>query len=255
MNIKKIALSIMPILILPACSDILTNHTNQLKWAVVDKEKILKALMDDYINHHPNPDGLGDESELIRNLSTIQKQISQLESEGRQKCLNDLSAHKKESKSTEQTAKSLASSSPDVLHINGHDVPRNAIPRGPFYMEEIGVEKYPKTNPVIYTDEYKVCTSNASQDPLVAELNLRANKIHEAQEKRRKNDIDIRKKIEENIKTLIEKYAKTKNIELVVSHYGDNNILYNADKVTLNVTEDVIDYMATMNPNEKPETP
>ena len=157
---QKVSFPILLILLLSACDNFSLNPKTQIKWAVVDKQKITEALTENFKKDNPYPKELGDENSLRSDRSNIQKQISKLEDDARQKCLHDISSNKKESKSKEAIPKT-SSSEQGVVHINGHDVPVAAIPRGGLVsFEELGIEHYPKTNPIIYSSEYKACVSN-----------------------------------------------------------------------------------------------
>lgn len=123
--------------------------------------------------------------------------------------------------------------------------------------EELAIEHYPKTNPVIYSSEYKDCVAKISQDPLIVDLKHQVEKIYDTQSKNRHHEIEVRKKIDDYAKSIIGKYAEANSFQMIVSNnYGDNTILYNADKVTLNVTDDVLSFISktntTINANEIP---
>jgi Skp family chaperone for outer membrane proteins len=250
---QKVNFPILLLLLLSACDNISINAKGQIKWAMVDAQKITKALTENFIKNNPYPKELGDENELNSDLSHIQKQISQLEDSARQKCLNDISSNNKESKSKESIPKPSSSSEQGVIHINGHDVPMAAFPNGrSITFEELGVDKYPNTNPQIYSSGYKQCVANISKDSLIVDLRGQVEKIYETQTKRRRHEGDVRKKVEDYAKTIIAKYAEKNKFQMIISsNYGDNAILYNVDKVTLNVTDDVISFLSKINTNKE----
>lgn len=249
---QKVNFTILLLLLLSACDNISINPKSQIRWAMVDNQKITNALTETVIKNNPYPKELGDENELKSDLSNTQKQISQLEDSAEKKCLNDISSNKKESKPKEGIPKT-SSSEQGVVHINGHDVPLAAIPRGrSVSFEELAIEHYPKTNPIIYSSEYKDCVANIAQDPLIVDLRHQVEKIYEIQSKRRQHESEVRKKTDEYAKTIIAKYAETNKFQMIISNnYGDNAILYNADKVTLNVTDDVIGFLSKIDTNKE----
>ncbi|MEQ1545480.1 hypothetical protein, partial [Methyloglobulus sp.] len=184
--------------------------------------------------------------------SNNQKQISQIERDARQKCLNNISSGKAEKN------QKTSSDQQNVIHINGHDVPVSAIPgvsRGSrpgtvsfsdSDIARLNIEQYPKTNPKLYSSEFNECLDNISKDPLILDLRTQIEKTYEIQNKRRQYESEARKKVEGQVKIILADYAEKNKFQMIINNeYGDNNILYNSDRITLNVTEDVINFVKT----------
>ncbi|MEQ1545060.1 hypothetical protein [Methyloglobulus sp.] len=66
---QKVSFPILLLLLLSACDGISINSKSQIKWALVDKQKITNALKDDFLSKNPYPKELGDEKGLIEDIS------------------------------------------------------------------------------------------------------------------------------------------------------------------------------------------
>jgi hypothetical protein len=230
---SKFILLLIVSIALVGCEQLSNNHKNQMKWAIVDKNKIDTALNEYMKKKNPAP-GLGNEEESYRERSKIQSQISELENNERQKCVSaNTTSEKKIKPEREGEVNTIhapsAKSGEGGFNINGHYVPYSAI------------SNFPRvTNQKNYSD----CLSGMSKDPLITDLKEQLNKFDKATSEIHRYNTEIKKKAAEYTSTLLAKYAEANHFELIVSNYsGGENILYNADKVSLNVTEDVLAFI------------
>ncbi|NOS73987.1 MAG: hypothetical protein HOP36_05510 [Methyloglobulus sp.] len=238
---SKFILSLIISTAVVGCDQLANNQKNQMKWAVVDKNKIDNALNEYIKKKNPVPAELGNEEESYRERSKIQSHISELESNATQKCVSvNTTSDKKVQGETDtiHTAPSMKGSG--GFNINGHYLPLSAI------------SNFPK---VTNQENYHNCLSEISKDPLISDLQLQLNKLQKSTTERHRYDTEIRKKAAEYTHTILAKYAEANHFELMVSNnYGGENILYNADKVSLNVTDDVLAFISKNHESATNET-
>lgn len=237
---SKITIFLLVVSVLIGCGQLQTNPESPkslMKWAMVDKNKLDKSVMEYIKKINPVPVELSNEEELRQSRSKIERQISEIESDASKKCVTANTENDKKTNSVEKLNHSayVAGSPPIInreggININGHYVPLSAI------------NTYPK---VINQDNYRECLSNISQDPLVADLREQANKLDKIRLERNRYEDETRKKAAEYTSDMLAKYADANRFELIVSNnHGNANILYNAEKISLDVTDDVLDFIA-----------
>lgn len=227
---SKFILTLILSISLTGC-DLISNQKNKIKWATVDKNKIITALTESFKKNNPAPAELGNEEETSRETTKIQNQISQLESDAREKCFLKTSNEKNVIKPGEVITYEKPS--------EGIKTIRN-LSNKPISLSYIKNEPYSKED-----DKTHACLSDISKDPLITDLRIQVNKFYEARMARSRHETEIRKKVDEHASSIIAKYAEANNFQMIVSNnYGGENILYNADKVSLNVTDDVIAFIS-----------
>jgi hypothetical protein len=209
------------------------NNRQQLKWAIVDKNKVVNSTFETFKKNNPYPTELGNEDDSKLDMSQIQSQISQLETNAKQKCFDANSERqKKTSLKMDKTDRVISTS-------------KNAIN---FVIPVSSLESLPKkgvTNSMAFDNEYHDCIANIAKDQVNIDLHARLNKLIEATGARYRHDIDNRKKAEEYVNTAIAKYAEVNHYKMLVnSNSGGDYILYSEDKVSLNVTDDVLDFIS-----------
>jgi hypothetical protein len=216
------------------CEQLSNKPKSQMKWAIVDKNKIDTALNEYMKKKNPAPE-LGNEEESYRERSKLQSQISELESNERKKCVSANTTSEMRAKparrgDVDTIIAPSANSGEGGFNINDHYVPYSAI------------KSFPR---IANQESYGNCLSGIPKDPLIADLKGQLDKMDKANLERRRYDTEIRKKAAEYTIVLLAKYAEANHFELIVNNYsGGENILYNADKVLLNVTEDVLAFIS-----------
>ena len=224
---KTIFLILIPILLVSCKYE--ANPKSQFKWAVVDKNKISNALADLFKKQNPYPPELADYESIASEERKTQNQIRQLKKEAEEKCMKD----QKNLKKTEHSKNESLSGAEGQLE--------------PYRMHElraIGLSSAFLKAGIVDQQKFADCISVIENDPLIADLKKNLDKIDEIQKTKSHFDSDIRKKTDEYIKNMIARYGETNNFQVIVStNYGSDSILYNADKVTLNVTDDIVDFI------------
>lgn len=240
---SKITTTLLVSLVLIGCEQLQNHQANQanpkalMKWAMVDKNKIDKSLMELIKKNNPAPAELGNEEESYRDRAKIERQISEIEGDAEKKCVNANTVSDKKNSYSENTSHAgiaprapSMSSSEGGFNINGHYVPLSAINNSPRITNQ---------------DNYRECLSNISKDPLIADLREQVNKLDKVRLERKRYEDEIRKKASEYTKLMLTKYAEANSFELIVgNNHGGDYVLYNADKVSLDVTDDVLDFIS-----------
>jgi hypothetical protein len=214
------------------CEQLSNKSKSHMKWAVVDKNKIDSAL-NEYMKKKNPASGSGGE-ELYGEISKLQNQISELESNERKKCVSANTTSEKKIKSAREGEINTinapsASSGEGGFNINGHYVPFS------------GIQSFPR---ITNQESYGNCLSGISKDPLIADLKGQIEKINNNIKEKNKLDRKAKEEATEYTRNQLTKYGEANHFELILYSYsGDNHVLYNADKVWLDVTEDVLAFI------------
>ena len=233
---SKLIISLIVSIALVGCDQLPNNPKDQMKWAVVDKNKIDKFVIEFIKKNNPASAELDNEEESYRERSKIERQISEIEADATKTCVSaNTSSDKKISPAVSENLAGTIHPSPSMnsrgeLNINGHYVPLSAI------------SNFPR---VTNQDNYRNCLSNVSKDPLIADLQEQINKLDNLRLARNRYNEEIRKKTAEYTNTILTKYAEANHFELIVgNNSGGGYILYNANKVSLDVTDDVLAFIS-----------
>lgn len=184
------------------------------------------------MNKNINPTELGNEEESSRETSKIQNQISQLESDGREKCF-DTGINKEKKMIKPGEAITYTKPSEGIKTI------RNLSDRAIPLSEVMGQPSGSSNNKI------QKCIADISKDPLIADLRVQVNKLYQAQVAKHRHRAEAQKKVDEYVNSAIAKYAEANNFQMIVNNnYSSESILYNADKVSLNVTDDVLAFIS-----------
>jgi len=227
----KKSLSTILFIFLTGC-DFDMPQLRTFKWAVVDKNKIQASVFEEFKKSNPYPPEINqDADENSRERSFTREQASDLENTAKLKCR---AAMLKDS-STKQ---------PNIRSSLGMNAPIALAPSIDWEYEQ-----KLKNSPV-----YQECLNNIKQDPLIADLKDKSRKIEEIFEARRKHDIEVRKIADKAIEVAVTQYAEKNKLDLIVTNQfynNDNNVLYNKNKVILDVTPDVVKNLKDSLTNKK----
>lgn len=85
---------------------------------------------------------------------------------------------------------------------------------------------------------------------IIVDLEEKAKKLQGIRDARRKHDLDVSKKTDEAIDIAVAKYAEFNGYQLILTNRS-SSIAYNGDKVTIDVTDDVLDSLLKNQINTK----
>lgn len=191
-------------------------RNNSLKWAVINKSKVQATTHETLKKANPYPKEIDQDLEKAsRERSLLQQQVYELDRTAQQKCITE-------------AAKSATDQQPKLTNE----------------MTAYGYRNAPA---------FRECLLNAQKDQLTADLKVKLKKFDELYTQRREHEEGLRKKAEEAIALAIPKYAEQNGYQLIISNQS-NDLVYNHDKLVLDVTDDVIDYILKNQLEIKPDS-
>lgn len=191
---------------------------NPFTWATADRQKIL-SLATEYQKKISETDAQPG-SDLYRDRSNTQMQISQLEQAAKKKCAELYSR----ADVSQQKTSTL----------------RSRYRGGELEMPRAHVSFPPFQDPSLSDNlEYQRCISEINNDQLIADLKQRLRKHEEASDAKRKLEEEMRKKSSDLTDQIISNYAKNNHFDVIVSN-SPGALLFNQDKGSLDVTNDLV---------------
>lgn len=180
------------------------SHNSLLKWAVINRSKVISTINENFKKNNPYPKEIDQDFEQTNSdRYLLVQQVSELERTAKQKCVSDTANN-----AANQQSKAMAD------------------------MSAYGYGNTPA---------FRECLLNIQKDPLTANLKEKLKKIENLYAQRREYEKQLRKKTDELIALAIPKYAEQNGYQLIINQ--SNDLVYNHDKLVLDVTDDVIDYI------------
>lgn len=199
----------------------------KVKWAMVDTGKLRTTFYDTFKKTVPYPPELLTSDEISRMQELTKKQISQLEQDGRENCRKNVDGSAKSLPNrTDENETIIMPSGEKIIRPKRHQYPSEAV--------------RPTASA---SNAFYECIANIQKDPLITELQNKLRSVYEANIARGKFDQETRKKFDDFLKTAVDKYAQSKDFQLILNN-NPENILYSADKIYIQATDDVIAFIS-----------
>lgn len=218
------------------------EQKHPFKWAVIDKSKITySAIYETFQKNNPYPKELGSQEESRRDVELAQKQISQIESDEREKCINSNKFDEKKVPSKKVDTDTIVLPSGDQLYMTSSNGKITIMTNRSTLVGE---------PPELANNQaYQGCILKIQKDPLISDLEEKISKLHDLNLARSRHDEETRKKFNTFIDKTIQRYAEENNYSIIID--SQREIIYSADKVWLTVTDDLIDYISKSQANTK----
>lgn len=187
----------------------------EIKWATIDNSKLRQIVGDRFKVENPYPDAINKE-DAHRERSRLGQQISDITSIGTAKC-REIAARGDNGAPTEASP----------YRRDGDPIPT----LGPAQIYKL-----------LSNSKYQNCMRELENDQLVADLKNKLSAIEEMSVARQKHDRLVMEKAEKYINAAISEYAESNHFDLVIFKQSDD-IAYNKSKVTLDITEAVLNSM------------
>ena len=201
------------------------TQNDKIKWAVIDTGRVFSSYFETYKTNHPYPPELTTHEDISHRTELLRTQISQRERELRETCDKFRNPNTPAETSTERDTIILPSGDSIIIPKPGSRPTHRPNPSDPS------------------SKEYFECMTNTKYDASLAELQEKMRKLNDSNREIVKFDQDTRKKFDVFIKDTIRQYAEKHGHQVILNNHPDS-ILYAADKIYLNATDDFLDFLA-----------
>lgn len=232
MSMIRMLLPVSLCFFIAGCDDSLM-HIKRFKWATVNESDIQSAVREEFKKNNPYPESIRSNiDDMTHDRRKLQIKIAEMESIWKRKCrasslLDIESGDKKSSVNQEENVNKLSGG------VDGFSSEPNIITSTTVRLE----------TKVESSASYQDCMSGAKSDTLMVDLRDKLEVLDKAYDVKEKHDDDVRKKLENTIDLAISDYAEENGFELIIASRSNGNIVYSKNKIVVDVTADIVDYL------------
>ncbi|ASF44692.1 OmpH family outer membrane protein [Methylovulum psychrotolerans] len=189
----------------------------EIKWVVADKYTLTQAVTAALTRADPAIElGKKQYKEMSNERQFLNKQIEHLELDLRLQCYEAW----------------------DKVHKQGPAKSGQPPSKPPTRLD------YSPSNPIDYDDpDYRACLRKITTDPLLNDLQSKQHTYYFEQEREySQREQTLRQNTESTLTQLLDTYAQAHGYQLIIES-GERNVLFNRNKIVLNVTADLLDFI------------